>query len=151
MADCHCECHNEPFFTLCPNGCGCRSRQERQGGQAPPWVVWQSATIGDQHYQVAVQECTDSISSAMACEGISEEVRKRVLSHLGVSYGPPRMPPEDESKLPPWIDWPLAGPPPPGFDPECPLCDTDMHHCPGCGEPVTHGQVACENCRRANL
>ena len=23
--DCHCECHNEWFFSLCPNSCGCRA------------------------------------------------------------------------------------------------------------------------------
>jgi len=146
MPDCHCECHSEPSRALCPSGCGCRSRQERRGGQAPPWTVQRSAPSGDQHYQVAVQECVDSISNAMALEGISEEVRKRVLGDLGVSYGPPAPPPEDE--CPPGIDWPLAGPPPPWFEPGCPLCDKDWHRCPGCGTPLKHGQATCADCAR---
>lgn len=25
--DCHCPCHNEWFFTQCPNGCGCGCRR----------------------------------------------------------------------------------------------------------------------------
>lgn len=43
----------------------------------------------------------------------------------------------------------------PGTDPEglratttpyCEKCDTDTHVCPGCGEPVPHGTVACTEC-----
>lgn len=30
--------------------------------------------------------------------------------------------------------------------PYCHRCDTDTHLCPGCGEPVPHGTVACSNC-----
>lgn len=111
----------------------------------PPWVVWNSAIPGDQHYQETIQECTGSIDSAMSAEGISEEVRKRVLGHLGVSYGPP--PPPPAGTLPEGIDWPLAGPPPPWFDPGCSLCDTDQHRCPGCGAPLRHGVPVCGNCQ----
>lgn len=35
----------------------------------------------------------------------------------------------------------------PDFDPDCHLCDTDWHVCPGCGVSVPHGTVACEACR----
>lgn len=28
----------------------------------------------------------------------------------------------------------------------CELCDTDMHRCPGCGQPVPHGTTACRPC-----
>jgi len=36
--------------------------------------------------------------------------------------------------------------PPEGFDPTCQKCDYDLHTCPGCGEPVRHGRVACNDC-----
>lgn len=37
---------------------------------------------------------------------------------------------------------------PEGFDPNCAQCDTDNHRCPGCGEAVPHGTVACMPCGR---
>lgn len=112
----------------------------------PPWTVQHSAPFGDQHYRESVQECIDSIGNAMAIEGIDAATRQRVLSHLGVSYGPPALLPENE--LPAGIDWPLAGPPPPWFEPGCPLCDTDQHRCPGCGTPLKHGQATCSDCAK---
>lgn len=36
----------------------------------------------------------------------------------------------------------------PAFDPGCPLCDTDMHRCPGCSEPIEHGMVSCDQCAK---
>lgn len=112
----------------------------------PLWTVHKSASFGDQHYRESIQECIDSIGNAMAIEGIDAATRQRVLSHLGVSYGPPALLPENE--LPAGIDWPLAGPPPPWFEPGCPLCDTDQHRCPGCGTPLKHGQATCSDCAK---
>lgn len=34
------------------------------------------------------------------------------------------------------------------FDPTCKKCDTDTHRCPGCGDFVPHGTVACTDCDR---
>lgn len=35
---------------------------------------------------------------------------------------------------------------PPGFDPDCHLCDIDRHICPGCGKNLRHGQTSCGSC-----
>jgi hypothetical protein len=37
---------------------------------------------------------------------------------------------------------------PEGFDPNCEQCNTNTHRCPGCGEDVKHGTVACADCAR---
>lgn len=33
------------------------------------------------------------------------------------------------------------------YDPECDLCDTDSHRCPGCGAPGNHIKTVCDNCK----
>lgn len=38
------------------------------------------------------------------------------------------------------------GKPAPAAEPYCQECDTDTHRCPGCGEAVEHGTVACQEC-----
>jgi hypothetical protein len=35
--------------------------------------------------------------------------------------------------------------------PYCEYCDTDNHVCPGCGEPVLHGKVACSDCKAVEI
>ena len=35
-----------------------------------------------------------------------------------------------------------------GYDPKCPQCQADLHACPGCGEPLSHGTVVCEDCAK---
>lgn len=128
----------------------------------PPWTVWQSTQIGDQHYRESVQECADSIRNAMVIEGIDAETQDRVLGRLGVDFGPPapgsetpfaplpsahaRMP-EDQQVAQRRFEAQYYGPPP-SFDPDCELCQTDMHRCPGCGEPIEHGKASCMPCTR---
>lgn len=29
----------------------------------------------------------------------------------------------------------------------CQKCDYDLHRCPGCGEPLNHGEFQCDKCR----
>lgn len=112
----------------------------------PLWTVHKSASFGDQHYRESIQECIDSIGNAMAIEGIDAATRQRVLSHLGVSYGPPLPPPESE--LPDALDvaTEVMGVRP-WFEPGCELCDTDSHRCPGCGTPLAHGTPTCSACQ----
>jgi hypothetical protein len=77
------------------------------------------------------------------------EVTHEYTDPSGIKWVHPGM--EDACQAPDCVTMRQAARRPEGFDPTCSQCDTDDHRCPGCGEAVKHGTVACADCdQRAN-